>query len=93
MEKVIVQVQFSITDTDGTVFSDALNFSQEDYDATTPEQVEAMKQQRFANWKEFVAKQSAPKTDEELKAELEANISALEEQKAELESQLAALNL
>ena len=31
-------------------YRDALYFTQENYDATTPEQIEAMKQERFDNW-------------------------------------------
>ena len=31
-------------------YRDALYFTQENYDATTPEQIETMKQERFDNW-------------------------------------------
>lgn len=37
--------------TNGTYdYRDALYFTQEDYAGTTPEQIEAMKQERFDNW-------------------------------------------
>jgi len=47
---------------DGTyTLRDAICLTQAQWDATTPEQLEAMQQQRFANW---VAVITAPPSDE-----------------------------
>lgn len=55
MEDIINQVdgkvQVIYEKTDGTsVYRDALWFSQEEYDATTPEQISTMQQERYDNW-------------------------------------------
>jgi hypothetical protein len=55
MEDIINQVdgkvQIIFEKTDGTaVFRDALWFTQEEYDITTPEQISTMQQERYDNW-------------------------------------------
>ena len=55
MEDIINQVdgkvQIIFEKTDGTaVFRDALWFTQEEYDITTPEQIATMQQERYDNW-------------------------------------------
>jgi hypothetical protein len=55
MEDIINQVdgkvQVIYEKTDGTsVYRDALWFTQEEYDATTPEQISTMQQERYDNW-------------------------------------------
>ena len=53
--------------TDGTnKYRDALYFTQENYNTVTPEQIEAMKQERFDNWLAvitYVAPEEAPPVD------------------------------
>ena len=51
----IVQDSFTfiyvvVPETEGLPFNDALVFEQHQYEALTPEQVEALKEQRFAEW-------------------------------------------
>lgn len=49
LENGMVSDTFEITK-DGLTFKDALVMPQDEYDALTAEQIEAMKQQRFDNW-------------------------------------------
>ena len=53
-DSVKVQVRFSKRTAQGVEFNDALYFTQEEYAALSPEQLEAMKQARFDNWQEIV---------------------------------------
>ena len=55
MEDIINQidekVQVIFEKTNGTaVYRDALWFTQEEYDITTPEQISTMQQERYDNW-------------------------------------------
>ena len=49
LDNGMVSDSFEITK-DGLTFKDALVMPQDQYDALTAEQIEAMKQQRFDNW-------------------------------------------
>lgn len=61
MENVIyqingqVQVIFERTSEQGLVFSDALWFSQEEYNNTTPEQILQLQEERYSNWLNLIA--------------------------------------
>lgn len=72
MEDIINQVdgkvQVIFEKTDGTaVFRDALWFTQEEYDSTTPEQISTMQQERYDNWLAVI---SAMPTTEEVPTEI-----------------------
>jgi hypothetical protein len=45
-----VQVIFEKTTADNQTYRDALWMTQEEYDATSSETIESMKQERFDNW-------------------------------------------
>lgn len=49
----IVHDKFKI-DRDGLSFSDAIVLPEDEYNALTPEQIEAIKEERFQNWKAIV---------------------------------------
>jgi uncharacterized protein YaiL (DUF2058 family) len=81
-----VQVRFTVTDGDHT-YTDALYFTPEEYASKTPEEIEAMKVQRFENWKAVVTAPPREPADEEKAEQLEA----LKQQQELLAQQIAAL--
>jgi hypothetical protein len=76
-----VIVRFTIED-----YTDALHFTQEEYAALTPEQIDAMAQARFDNWKAIV---TAPRP-EPTQAEKDAQLASMAEQVTSLKAQIAA---
>jgi hypothetical protein len=70
------KVQVIFEKTDGTVmYRDALWFSQEEYDITTPEQISTMQQERYNNWLAVII---AMPTEEVLITEPEIIVSSQE---------------
>jgi len=49
-----VQIIFERTSTTNMTFRDALWFTQEEYDALTPENILTLQQERFDNWEALV---------------------------------------
>ena len=52
-EKILVQINFTIPTIYGD-FSDAIYKTMEEYDAMTPEELEALKQERVNNWVKII---------------------------------------
>lgn len=52
-DQIIIQRRFTI-ERDGLAFSDAIVLPEDEYNALTPEQIEAIKEERFQNWKTIV---------------------------------------
>ncbi len=53
MDKILVQINFTIPTIYGD-FSDAIYKTLEEYDAMTPEELEALKQERVNNWVQII---------------------------------------
>lgn len=52
--QIIIRIPFTIEE-DGKKFSDSLNFTQDEYDALSADEIEAMKRARFQAWLDFLA--------------------------------------
>lgn len=77
MEEIKIQIRFSIND-----FNDALYFSQTEYENTSREQIESLKQERYNNWLAFVENPEPVK--EVNKTEARVEIVGIDEQIKEL---------
>lgn len=85
MEDIIkIQVLFTITQ-DGNTLTDALYFTQEQFDALTSEELDQMKQDRFDRWVANIIAASNSPAPEPTEEELQAELQAIQEQKAVLE--------
>ena len=49
-DQIIIQRRFTI-ERDGLTFSDAIVLPEDEYNALTTEQIDAIKEERFTNWK------------------------------------------
>jgi len=91
-EQVFIQHRFTI-ERDGLTLQDALVMPMEDYEKLTPEDIEAQKEQRFANWSEQI-KNPPPQVElskEEQLAQVENDLKSIEEQKVQLTSRKVEL--
>ena len=91
-KNIKIQVNFQ-ADTEFGSFSDALYFSQSEYEALTEEQLTAMQNERIANFVQSIKDSQVvvEPTDEELLAEkvtIEQQIAQLEDRKEDIISQL-----
>ena len=84
-----IQVRFTVTDGSDS-FTDALYFSPAEYAALTEEQLEAMKQARFAAWKAVATAPPAPVVPP-TPEEIQAQIDSLTQQQRDTQTQLLAL--
>lgn len=92
----IVQIRFTVVDTDGVPYTDAVNLTMDEHANLKPGDIEAIAQQRHADWKAFVFEQSNKPTPEPTKEDLQAQLAEIqinEEQlaivKQELQQKLA----
>lgn len=94
-DQVIVQHRFTITEANGLSFTDAIVLPESEYQQLTPEQLEAIKQERFASWKKQIIEATVvtePTAEEKISlidqdlAIIEETKQALLEQKSQLES-------
>lgn len=81
-----VQIRFTVTDGDHT-YSDALYFTPAEYAAKTPEEIEAMKLERFERWKAVVTAPPRELTEEDKQAQ----IASLTQQQLDTQEQLKRL--
>jgi len=89
MDQVFIQHRFKISGQDGITLSDALILPIGEYQALTPEQIEALKNERLTNYIEFVKNppQLPVPTKEELLTAINAQIAELTTRKAEIEAE------
>lgn len=92
-DQVLIRIDFTMTDEDGTVFRDALTMPLSEYESLTTEEREAKKLERFNSWKQLLTQRAtAPPPDPidiiatididigQLQAEREAQVKTVAEQ-------------
>lgn len=92
MDQIFIQHRFTV-ERDGQTLQDALVMPKEDYDVLTPEDIEAQKEARFANWIEQI-NNPPPQVElskEEQLAQVEKDLESIEEQKTQLTSRKVEL--
>lgn len=91
MDQVSIQYKFTI-ERDGLRFTDALYFSPEEYQAKKSEDIEALKEQRFTNFKAVVTAKPPELTKEQLLAQVAEEKKAIEEQLVAVTARETELN-
>lgn len=84
-DQIFIQHRFTV-EKDGHVLNDAIVLPKSEYEALQPEEIEVMKTERLDN---FVVALKAPKeavkeTNEEIVANIDADLASIEEQKTTL---------
>ena len=84
------QIQFTI-DRDNNHFCDALYFTPEEYNALKPDDIEALKEERYSNWVKVISTPPPEPDPIQVLADTEAQIEALQGQIDSLTLQMPEL--
>lgn len=90
MDQVQIQVKFTITQ-NGQTLTDALFYTQDEYNALTPEQLQADKQKRFDSWQTAINTPPIEPTPDQQFTDVTDQITSLQEQLDQLTTQQADL--
>lgn len=90
MDTTDIRIKFTI-ERDGYSYADALYFSPQEYNSLTPEQIEAMKEERFQNW--LTAINTPPVEQEQTSEDLQRSVEQIDEQIAQLTQQKEELQV
>lgn len=90
-DQIFIQHRFTI-EKDGVTLSDAIVLPQSEYETLTDKDIEAIKQERFDNFKQVLSAPPIETIKEEQLAEIEQQLATIAEQKEVLESQRVQLD-
>ena len=75
MDQIFIQHRFTIKRAGESTYSDALVLPKEEYEALSESEIEAIKEERYTNWKNFIANPPQPVELKDLpKEDLEAQV-------------------
>jgi hypothetical protein len=90
-DKIFIQHRFTVKKVGSYDYSDAIVLPKEEYEKLTEGEIEAMKEERWANWDNLI--KPPPVQPEPTKEDLEAQVKAIDEQIATLTAQKEATNV